>query len=118
MNHILFINICRHQHEDGTSHNYNNGSHEDDAYRKSTLQRFTKDVFIKGFSIIDFEEKDSHVGYVIRVLGKTKYLVDLMHLESIELYKSDPHEKMDTESVAEFLVVKRYSELLTFHKLL
>ena len=45
--------------------------------RKSTLQKFSKDVLIKYMQITDYEEKDSHVAYLITVKGRTKYLVNL-----------------------------------------
>lgn len=67
---------------------------------------------------MDYEEKDTHVTYIIKVLGKTKYLVDLEHLNNIELYKNDEGHIIDSKSSAEFYIVKRYSELRTFHLLL
>ena len=48
-----------------------------DENRKSTLQKFSKDVFIQNLEIIDYEENDDHVEYYIQVQGRTKYLVNL-----------------------------------------
>lgn len=37
----------------------------DEGNRKSTLQKFSKDVFIQKLEIIDYEENDDHVEYYI-----------------------------------------------------
>lgn len=70
-----------HQHH---NHNHNDkkveGGLDNDAClvcRRSTLSKFTKEVFIKSISIVNYEERDGHIYYVIRVQGKTKYLIDL-----------------------------------------
>ena len=44
---------------------------------RATLQKFTKDIFISSLIVVNYEEKDSHVSYLIRVEGRTKYLIDL-----------------------------------------
>jgi len=48
--------------------------------RKSTLQKFSKDVFIEFLEIIDWNESEKHVEYIIKVRGRTKYLVNLKDL--------------------------------------
>jgi hypothetical protein len=45
--------------------------------RRSTLSKFTKDVFIQSVQIVNYEDRDGHIYYVLRVKGRTKYLVDL-----------------------------------------
>lgn len=53
--------------------------------RKSTLQKFSKEVFINSFEIIDFKILGGHISYVIRVRGRTKYLVNIKDLAEIGL---------------------------------
>jgi hypothetical protein len=54
--------------------------------RKSTLQKFSKEVFISCFEIIDYKIlKGGHISYVIRVRGRTKYLVNIKDLAEIGL---------------------------------
>ena len=62
---------------------YPNGGDDEDEYlesqRKSTLQKFSKEVFINRVQIIDHRElgDDDHVSYVLKVRGRTKYLVNV-----------------------------------------
>ena len=60
--------------------------------RKSTLQKFSKDVMIKHIEISDYDEKDSHVAYIIKVKGRTKYLVNLPDLETVGLIDKTSYE--------------------------
>jgi len=55
------------------------------THRKSTLQRFSKEVFICSFEIIDYKVLGGHVNYIIRVRGRTKYLVNVRDLADIGL---------------------------------
>jgi PX domain len=45
--------------------------------RRSTIHQFTKDVFISKLQVAHYEEQDSHVSYIIKVEGRTKYLIDI-----------------------------------------
>ena len=54
-------------------------------HRKSTLQRFSKEVFISSFEVIDYKILGGHINYIIRVRGRTKYLVNLADLAEIGL---------------------------------
>jgi hypothetical protein len=58
--------------------------------RKSTLQKFSKDVFIQHLEIIDYNESTDkkHVEYIIKVKGRTKYLVNLKDLAELGLIES------------------------------
>ena len=40
------------------------------------MSKFTKDVYIKYMKIINYEEKNGHIDYIIIVKGRTKYLID------------------------------------------
>ena len=94
--------------------------------RKSTLQKFSKDVLIKHLEISDYDEKDSHVAYIIKVKGRTKYLVNLPDLETVglidstsyETYTQTEWENSQKYQLVEYTIVKRYSELLVFNNLL
>ncbi len=80
-------------------------------------------MLIKYLEVVDYEEKDSHVAYIIKVKGRTKYLVNLSDLEAVgiidkqgfETVVKSPEEKYQ---LVEYTIVKRYSELLVFNKLL
>ena len=63
-----------------------------DQGRKSTLQKFSKDVLIKHLEICEYDEKDSHVAYIINVKGRTKYLVNLKDLETVGLIDNKSYE--------------------------
>jgi hypothetical protein len=41
------------------------------------MHKFTKDIFIASLQIVNYEDKDGHVTYIIKVEGRTKYLIDL-----------------------------------------
>ena len=57
-----------------------------ESQRKSTLQKFSKEVFISNVEIIDFKElAGGHISYVIRARGRTKYLVNVPDLAQIGL---------------------------------
>ena len=58
-----------------------------DAYdlRKSTLQKFSKEVFILFAQIVDYHEEGDHTNYVIKVKGRTKYLVNLQEMKEMGL---------------------------------
>eukprot|EP00347_Sterkiella_histriomuscorum_P001492 403371827 len=132
--------------------------------RKSTLQKFSKDVFIQHLEIFDYEEHDDHVEYHIKVLGRTKYLVNLNDLaengliDYSQIHKNSSNKQSASSAsnsvsdrnlsvaqsnkngngdsitdssntnqddgdsqefqVIEYCIVKRYSELLIFSKLL
>ena len=106
------------------------------SHRKSTLQRFSKEVFISSFEIIDFKVFGGHVNYIIRVRGRTKYLVNVRDLADIGLLSKtqlnldekmqeirrstlgDLDPSMANQQSVEYNIVKRYSELLTFSKVL
>jgi hypothetical protein len=53
---------------------------------RATLNKFSKDIFISSLSVVNYEEKDSHVWYVVRVEGRTKYLIDLQQAQQLGLY--------------------------------
>jgi hypothetical protein len=36
--------------------------------------KFTKDVFIQNLEIINYDKRDDHTTYLIKVIGRTKYL--------------------------------------------
>jgi hypothetical protein len=94
--------------------------------RKSTLQKFSKEVFIRNVSIADYADIDGHVSYIIEIKGRTKYLVSLQDLTKAGLI--DDQNEFNTDDlnddstskyhIVEYCIVKRYSELLTFHKIL
>ncbi|CDW71814.1 UNKNOWN [Stylonychia lemnae] len=92
--------------------------------RKSTLQKFSKDVFIQKLEIIDYEENDDHVEYYIQVQGRTKYLVNLNDIAENGMIDYQKVHKIQNSAenqefqIVEYCIVKRYSELLIFSKLL
>lgn len=113
----------------------------DEQYqRKSTLKKFSKEVFISRVEIIDNKQLGAgHTAYIIRVRGRTKYLVNVRDMADIGLISKtvfaqeqklelirkstlgsqpDPQSQLPKENSVEFCIVKRYSELLTFHKAL
>ena len=53
------------------------GSQENEGYRKSTLRKFSKEVFISRVELVDHRRLGEHIAYVIRVRGRTKYLVNV-----------------------------------------
>ena len=53
--------------------------------RKSTLMKYSKEVFISRVEIIDHRKIGGHISYVIRVRGRTKYLVSAKELAEIGL---------------------------------
>ncbi len=63
------------------------GTHEkeNDGYRKSTLRKFSKEVFISRVELVDHRRLGEHIAYVIRVRGRTKYLVNVKDLAEIGL---------------------------------
>jgi hypothetical protein len=78
--------------------------------------------------ISDFIGGDKHVEYIVKVRGRTKYLVNLGDLAEnglitqdqivqIEIPGAEAEEGQKTQ-VVEYSIVKRYSELLMFNKLL
>jgi len=93
-----------------------------DQGRKSTLQKFSKDVFIQKLEIVDWFEGDKHVEYIVRVRGRTKYLVNLADLAENGLVNPDLVSDIETDEgrlqITEYCISKRYSELLLFNKLL
>ena len=56
-----------------------------DVTRKSTLQKLSKNVFIRNVQITEYFEVEGHVTYVIGVKGHTKYLMNLGYLKSLGL---------------------------------
>ena len=56
-----------------------------DLARKSTLKKFSKEVFISRVELVDHRMLGSHIAYVIRVRGRTKYLVNVKDLTEIGL---------------------------------
>jgi hypothetical protein len=61
--------------------------------RKSTLMKYSKEVFISRVEIIDHRKIKDHVSYVIRVRGRTKYLVSAKDLAEIGLISKDTYER-------------------------
>jgi hypothetical protein len=57
--------------------------------RKSTLMKFSKEVFISRVELIDHKKIGDHISYIIRVRGRTKYLVNAKDLAEIGLISKE-----------------------------
>ena len=53
--------------------------------RKSTLLKFSKEVFILFAQIVDYYELNNRTNYVIKVIGRTKYLVNINEIKEMGL---------------------------------
>ncbi len=51
--------------------------------------KYSKEVFIQRVEVIDHRKIGDHISYVIRVRGKTKYLVSAKDLAEIGLISKD-----------------------------
>jgi len=72
---------------------------DDPQADRSTLAKILKDVFVSSIQVISYSKQEGHVTFVILIKGKTKYLMS---------------ECKDAE--VEYLIWKRFSELLNFNK--
>jgi hypothetical protein len=64
-----------------------------ERYRKSTLMKYSKEVFISKVEIIDHRKIGDHISYVINVRGRTKYLVNVKDLAGIGLISKENLER-------------------------
>ena len=72
---------------------------------------------------MDHDLIEGHTSYIINVKGRTKYMVNQRVLGDIGLIDYQGGRAVGEEcdfkqQMVEYCVVKRYSELLTFHKIL